>query len=43
MRDEDLENGVEDSEVVDAVGVGGGVIGHEEPEKSENKVLQAEG
>lgn len=43
MVDEDLENGIEDSEIVDAIGVGGRVIGHEEPEKSEDKVLQAEG
>lgn len=43
MGDEYLENGVKDPEVVDAIGVGGGVVGHEEPEQSEDEILQAEG
>lgn len=43
VRDEDLEDGVEDAEVIDAVRVGGRIVGHEEPEESEDEVLDAKG
>ena len=43
MGGENLENGVKNTEVVNAVRVGGWVVGHKEPEESEDKILQAEG
>lgn len=43
VGDEDLADGVQDPEVVDAVRVGGRVVGHEEPEQEEDEILQAQG
>lgn len=43
MVDEDGEDGPEDTEVVYAGWVRGGVVGHEEPEEGEDEVLEAKG
>lgn len=43
VGEEDGADGVQDPEVVDAVRVGGRVVGHEEPEQEEDEILQAEG
>lgn len=43
MFEEHEDYGVEHFEVVEAAGVGHGVVGHKEPEENENEVLEAEG
>ena len=37
------KNAVQHLEVVEPAGVGGGIVGHEEPEEDEDEILQAEG